>query len=218
MELKFLWPARHPINVLGALSEWKETKNPFFVDAIQLYCAAHDLTIGPILNGVFVEVAATRFDSFPSGTPEKVKTLSAKNHCYKFMLIMVYHGVALQIAASKAAKWHSVVFPLLKPLKASTLEKYYEKQYRGKRFAGLSKQDDFESCDRERLKASALEKYNVEQISGKSFAGLSEQDYFESWDRDKKVNLLSWEANRAEWLRIIDKVPLSDEEQTGYRR
>ncbi len=150
LEFQFSWHGQHPFNVLGMLSEWKRTKNPHFVDAIQLYCDANDLTIGPILNGVFVEVAKKRFNSSLSGTPENVAVESAENHVYKFMLNMVYHGLPLKVAASKAAKWHSLAFKNLKPFKASTLEKYYVKKFRRCCDNGFSEREFFDTWNKEK--------------------------------------------------------------------
>lgn len=132
LELKFLGYGRLSLNVLGAVSLWRKTKNTFYMDLIQIWCREPKLPIGPLLRNEIDFAASRRFSDAAQGTLLQVKKDGAKGAILHFMLNMIYVGLSVHDASKKAAWFYQRQFPDLKPLKASVFEKEYPRSSYGK--------------------------------------------------------------------------------------
>lgn len=110
--------------------EWQKDKNPHHIDLVFFVCAEQGIEPTPTLIKIMCKVAKSRMFDSPAGTPDKLLRANIENQILRIMLNLVHAGDTLQNAASKAAEWAREQFPARKPLKASTISKYYEGAFR----------------------------------------------------------------------------------------
>ena len=116
--------------IMGFYKQWTETRNPHYLDWIQLILIQCNATPSPMLCNIFAEGAALRLSGSVAGTPEKIIKDSAKAYAFRVMMNLIYAGSTLESASIKAAFQVQAIFKTVKPYKASGLEKAYVKEIR----------------------------------------------------------------------------------------
>lgn len=111
---------------------WKKERNPYFMDYATVKCMAYGLQTSPTLQKLMADAALRRLEFGPDATPstaDKIKRDRRKFQSITLMANLIFHGVPLHKAASKVAHWLKGQSGM-KPMKASTLEKYYVEEFR----------------------------------------------------------------------------------------
>ncbi|QSR35218.1 hypothetical protein CFI10_09450 [Marinobacterium iners] len=125
LELTFLAPFEVAQIVVDYACKWRKTRNPHYVDYAVAVCFESGIQISPTLQQVISEVALARVNGALSGTPEKIMRESAKLYAFRVMANLIFAGCTLKAASKKAAFQVAGIYKMLKPFKASTLEKEY---------------------------------------------------------------------------------------------
>ncbi|MHA7809250.1 MAG: hypothetical protein ACX933_05535 [Marinobacter adhaerens] len=129
LEMKHSGPWELAIAVSELAFKWRETRNPHYMDLAMLLCHETSVQPSPALIEAASEAARERFNGEPQGTAGKIKKESEKWRTYTLMMNLIYHGLSLPKAASKAARWMKEhgdgVYR-----QASSLEKQYPKEVR----------------------------------------------------------------------------------------
>ncbi|MAC34876.1 MAG: hypothetical protein CME38_14925 [Haliea sp.] len=128
-EMRSRAPFELALFVSNAVHSWRATRNPYHMDLALMACKQHEAMPSPAVIEAATEAAQLRFNGEASGTAEKIITERAKSEALLLMASLIYRQLPQHVAASKAATQHSASHPKLKPLKASTLERYYSDRY-----------------------------------------------------------------------------------------
>lgn len=111
--------------VANLMRAWKDTKNPYYVDAAVSICSDCAVTPTPAILDAMATVARLRFDRAPAGTADKVKKEALHDKLLTLMMNLVVAGCELPLAARKAQHWQQKAYGV-RHYKASTLQKHYE--------------------------------------------------------------------------------------------
>lgn len=105
LELQFV--ASYEIAKAGAnlVFQWRASRNPHYMDLATMLCVEANVTPPPALLKGMGEAASERFNGETKGTADKIKKESEKWQTYTLMMNLIYHGLSLPKAASKAARW-----------------------------------------------------------------------------------------------------------------
>lgn len=128
-EMRSRAPFELALFVSNAVHNWRTTRNPHYMDLALMACKQHEAMPSPAVLEAATEAAELRFNGEASGTAEKIITERAKSEALLLMANLIYNRLPQHVAASKAAAQHQKAHPKLKPIKASTLERYYAKQF-----------------------------------------------------------------------------------------
>jgi len=130
LELGFLVSElRHAIDISELAYKWSRERNPYLVDLIVIKCKQLGIEPPPSLLKVITDASTLRYSGDPAGTVSQIERESALSHAYNLMLNLIYYGDTLADAASKAASWKKKHYKHLRPTKASTLQKNYQKNF-----------------------------------------------------------------------------------------
>lgn len=129
LEMKCSGPWELAIVASELAYKWRATRNPHYMDLAMLLCQELQVTPSPSLVNASSEAAHERFNGEPKGTPGKVKKESEKWQTFTLMMNLIYHGLTLPKAASKAAHWMKEN-GTADYRQASSLEKQYPKEVR----------------------------------------------------------------------------------------
>lgn len=141
LEMKFRAKFEVAMNVASLASQWIKTGNPFCIDRAVVTCFAAGVEPSPSLQHVIAQVARRRLEgTISSGTPEKLAVEDAKQRTLLFIANLIHSGETKDRACSKGAARHARDFPHLKPLKASTLDRYYSDEWRTPGLDGLTRE------------------------------------------------------------------------------
>jgi hypothetical protein len=139
LEMRFRADSEMSMAVANAAAKWVEGRNPSYLDFAMVACAENRIEPPPSLLHEFTKAAIHRINGTGySGNPEKVKKHFAENSAYVFIANLIHGGSTLKDACMKAAIWFAARYPYLNPLKASTIEIYYVREWRSKRRKGFT--------------------------------------------------------------------------------
>lgn len=131
LEMKFRADFPLAMFAANAVQQWIVTRNPFHIDRAVVACAEAGVEPCPALFRQISEVAKRRLNGdVGAGTADKLAVETAKQATLMFIANLIHAGETLEAACSKAANWHQAKYPNLKRLKASTLDRYYAKEWR----------------------------------------------------------------------------------------
>lgn len=113
--------------------KWKKEQNPYYMDKALMLCATCRVIPSPALLEAITEAAAKRYRGGQyvlKATAGSIEREAHKQHAFLVMMNLIFFGAeTLERAASKASQWMKDV-KKVKPIKASTLDKYYVKEIR----------------------------------------------------------------------------------------
>jgi hypothetical protein len=132
--------------IANAAAKWVESRNPSYLDFAIVACAEKRIEPPLSLLDQIAIAAKHRIDGTGNpGNPAKAKKQYAKNSVYVFIANLIHSGNTLEHACMKGAIWYVARYPKLKPILASTLEKYYVKEWRSKRSDGNTVEESHHS-------------------------------------------------------------------------
>lgn len=143
LELKFSGPWELAIAASEMVYRWRKSRNPHYMDLAVLLCHETGIQPPPAVMQAASEAANERFNGDPTGTPDKIKKESDKWRHYTLMMNLIYHGLSLPRAASKAARYMKDQ-GIEQYRHVSSLEKQYPKEVRA---TGIEKRH-FENWDK----------------------------------------------------------------------
>lgn len=119
-------------HVAELVYRWKMEGNAYYMDKVLLLCHRHGITLPP---SVIAEVTAAAKKRYQGGTgalkttADSIERDANKWQALLLMMNLIYHGEKQHRAGSKAAQYMVDVMKV-KPIKASTLDKYYVREIR----------------------------------------------------------------------------------------
>lgn len=143
LELKFSGPWETAMAVSQLVYRWRKSRNPHYMDLAMLVCQETGVQPPPAVIQAFSEAANERFNGDPKGKPTTIKKESDKWRHYTLMMNLIYHGLSLPRAASKAARYMKDQ-GIEQYRHVSSLEKQYPKEVRA---TGIEKQH-FDNWDK----------------------------------------------------------------------
>jgi hypothetical protein len=199
LEMKFR--ANFPLAMFAAnaVQQWIVTRNPFHIDRAVVACAEAGVEPSPALLKEIAEVAKRRLNSdIGAGTPEKLALEAAKHATLTLIANLIHSGETLEAACSKGAVWRKASYPDLKPLKASTLEKYYVDEWRSEQSDGFTKEQCMFDGRQKRIATPCGDIIDAKLSNG--------------WNALKDM------AAKERWKQIAHDMPEADNELKGERR
>jgi hypothetical protein len=131
LEMKFRSSIELSMTVADLAARWIDTRNPSLIDHAVGLCTNAGIEPPSALWAEVANVARCRLQNdVGAGTPGRLEISSATNRALLLIANLVHSGATLAEASSKAAAWYSITFKKLKPVKASTLDKYYLETWR----------------------------------------------------------------------------------------
>ncbi|OQX18892.1 MAG: hypothetical protein BWK76_06335 [Desulfobulbaceae bacterium A2] len=112
--------------------KWKKEQNPYYMDKALMICATWGVIPSPALLEAITEAAAKRYrggQDVLKATAGSIEREAHKQHAFLVMMNLIFNGETLERAASKTSQWMKDTRKV-KPIKASTLDKYYVKEIR----------------------------------------------------------------------------------------
>lgn len=119
-------------NVAQLVYMWKTEGNAYYMDKVLLLCRRYGITPPP---SVIAEVTAAAEKRYQHGTgalkttSDRIEHDANKWQALLLMMNLIYNGEKQHRAGSKAAQYMRDVMKV-KPIKASTLDKYYVEEIR----------------------------------------------------------------------------------------
>ena len=142
LEMKFRAKSEIAMNVASLASNWVKTHNPSYIDQAIVTCFLAAVEPCPSLQHLIAEVAHRRLEGkLLPGTSQRLVVGDAKRKTLLYIANLIHAGETKEIACSKGAAKHARDFPNLKPLKASTLDRYYSDEWRTPGPDGLTQED-----------------------------------------------------------------------------
>ncbi|MBX3640654.1 MAG: hypothetical protein KF888_09090 [Nitrosomonas sp.] len=170
---------------------WKTEKNTYYMDKASMLCSSKGLLPSPTLFEAIAEAAGKRYavgHIALKSTAESIKRDAIQRKALCFMMNLIYRDVPLCRAACLTAQWMKDVLQV-KPIKASTLDKYYANEYRAKRYRH----------------------HNIDLYLNGTLYSLEEL-YFENWRRNDT------DENCQNWKQIIEMLSEAEPDLIGNRR
>lgn len=111
------------LQIASRVRQWVETRNPHYLDVAVILCGAWSLPITETVQEQLGKAAKLRMTGGAAGTPDKIAKETALGNALMLMANLIYEGLTVPQAASKAAAIHTTH-------KASSLERYYSERVR----------------------------------------------------------------------------------------
>lgn len=114
---------------------WKKERDVYYMDkALLLCCRDYGLPPSPALMNSIAEATEKRLVMGSAALKNKAVNIEKNNVKWRALLLMmnlIFRGVTLNTASRKVSQWMKDVLKV-KPIMASSLEKYYTKECRKK--------------------------------------------------------------------------------------
>lgn len=142
LEMRFLAPFEVAKVVAIAAANWIESRDPYYIDHASEICYEFDVTPPNSLQIEISKVEKKRInDEIVTEKSKSIITKAATNSTLRVIANLIHSGDTLATACSKGATWRTQKYSSLRSVKASTLEVYYDKEWRTNKYRGITSEE-----------------------------------------------------------------------------